>query len=141
LNSSYCWRTPVAQAQPFRELHQLLTELWVAIAGETGALFGRVEDEWSLEQIWYELPDPRSGGTPPPAGSWPEWLSWLTYLDADRYRLLPPVPSEMDASVRRTPDEAAVIVLLADPAAVDPVRFAQLHHGYRRAVAAGLRPD
>lgn len=131
LNSCYCRRDPVAAAEPFRELHRRLTELWVAIAGETGALFGRVEDEWSLEQIWSELSDPRSDATPPPRGSWPEWLSWLTYFDADRYRLLPPLPPALGADVRRTPGEAAVIVLLADPAAVDPVRFARLHHEYR----------
>ncbi|WP_233223667.1 hypothetical protein [Amycolatopsis sp. CA-128772] len=35
----------------------------MALAAETGALSGRVEDEWSLEQIRAELRDPRSGDT------------------------------------------------------------------------------
>ncbi|MFC3454829.1 hypothetical protein [Amycolatopsis speibonae] len=65
---------------------RLLTELWVTIAGETGALFGRAEDEWSLEQIWSELSDSRSGTFSPALESFPEWLSWWTYLDADGYR-------------------------------------------------------
>lgn len=140
LDAVYCVRTPVARAaEPFRQLHRLITELWVAIADETKALFGRVEDEWSLEQIWSELPAPTSDSTPPALGSWPDWLSWWTYFDADRYRLLEPFVPELGADVRRTPGEAAVIALLADPAAVDAVRFAQLHHEYRRAVAAALR--
>ncbi|HJP78825.1 MAG TPA: hypothetical protein VJ914_31415 [Pseudonocardiaceae bacterium] len=130
LDAVHCRRTPVAAAQPFRDLHHLLTELWVAIADETGALFGRVEDEWSLEQIWSELTDPASGPTPPPVGALPEWLSWSTYFDAPRYRRLPPLPGQGDATVRRTPGGAAVITLLTDPAAVDPVRFARLHHDY-----------
>ena len=139
LDSCYCLRTPVARAEPFRQLHRLLTELWIAIADETGALFGRVEDEWSLEQVWSELPDPLSGGTPPPWGSWPDWLSWWTYFDADHYRLLAPVTGELGADIRRSPGDAAVIALLTDPAAVDELRFARLNQEYRRAVAAGPR--
>lgn len=127
LNSSYCRRTPDARADPFRALHRLLTDLWVALADELGAAFGRVEDEWSLEQIWDELRDPRSGDTPPPAGSWPEWLSWSTYFAAELHQALPPVPAELGANVRRTPGGAAVIELSDDPAAVDPLRFARLH--------------
>ncbi|MEV6830656.1 hypothetical protein [Amycolatopsis sp. NPDC051102] len=127
LNSCYCRRSPDARADPFRALHRRLTELWVALADELGAVFGRVEDEWSLEQIWAELRDPRSDSTPPPPGAWPEWLSWSTYFDAGRFRALPPVPAELGARVRRTPGAAAVIELLDDPAAVDPVRFARLH--------------
>ncbi|WP_410672901.1 hypothetical protein [Amycolatopsis sp. cmx-4-68] len=67
-------------------------------------------------------------------------MGWSTYFDADRYRLLPPVTPELGTDIRRTPGEAAVLVLLTDPAAVDPVRFARLHHEYRRAAAAGPRP-
>ncbi|MFJ7217957.1 hypothetical protein [Amycolatopsis sp. NPDC098790] len=135
LNSVYCRRIPDARAEPFRHLHRLLTNLWEAIADETGALFGRVEDEWSLEQIWSGLPEPFSGDAPPPAGSWPDRLGWWTYFGADR--LLPPLPAELGA-VRRTRREAAVVVLLDDPAAVDPLRFARLHREYRRAVGSGL---
>ncbi|MBW4718349.1 hypothetical protein [Saccharothrix obliqua] len=132
LNSCHSWREPVAEAQPFRDLHRLLTELWVSIAGEFGAVFGRVEDEWSWEQIWAGLDDPYSYDVPPPPGSWPEWLSWTTYFGADRYRRLPPLP--MGPSVREMPDGAAVIALLDDPADVDPVRFARLHHAFRQAL-------
>ncbi|ANZ41642.1 hypothetical protein BBK82_42535 [Lentzea guizhouensis] len=136
LNSAHCRRTPTADAEPFRQLHRQLTGLWLTVATGLGAVFGRVEDEWSLEQIWSELPDSRMHVTPPPPGSSPDWLSWLTYFDADHHRRLAPVLAELNADVRRTSDGAAVIVLLGDPAAVDPVKFAQLHHEYRRAVAA-----
>ncbi|MFJ9779395.1 hypothetical protein ACIRSS_07415 [Amycolatopsis sp. NPDC101161] len=138
LDSVHCRREPDARAEPFRELHRRLTELWIAIADETGALFGRVEDEWSLEQIWSELPDPTLRATPPAPGSWPDWLSWSTYFGAERHRQLAPLPAELGAGVRRTRRGAAVIELLTDPAAVDPVRFARLHREYRRAVGAGL---
>jgi hypothetical protein len=56
---------------------ELITELWMAIAEATGALFGRFEDEWSIEQIWSELTDPLTAGSPP-VGALPEWLSWST---------------------------------------------------------------
>jgi hypothetical protein len=137
LDSCHCPRVPDERAQPFRELHRLLTELWTAIAGETGAVFGRVEDEWSVEQIWSQLSDPFSDAPPPPS-CWPEWLSWSTYFDADRYRLLPSLTANLGADVRRTPDGAAVIALLADPAAVDELRFERLHHEYRGAVGLAL---
>ncbi|MFK0248119.1 hypothetical protein ACIQUM_25795 [Amycolatopsis azurea] len=130
LDSCHCRRIPDARAEPFRELHRRLTELWTAIAGETGALFGRVEDEWSLEQIWSELPGPLPDVSAPPLGSWPDWLSWHTYFDAARYRMLPSLPAELD--VRRTPGGGAVIVLAADPAAADPLEFARLHRRYRQ---------
>ncbi|SEF37485.1 hypothetical protein SAMN05421837_11445 [Amycolatopsis pretoriensis] len=139
LDACYCRRTPDARAEPFRQLHRLLTELWITIADETGALFGRVEDEWSLEQIWNELPDPLAGNTPPAWGAWPDWLSWWTYFDADHHRLLAPVTAGLDADVRRSPGGATVIALLTDPAAVDEVRFARLNQEYRRAIAADLR--
>src|SRR4051794_13869393 len=51
LDSVHCRRVPDARAQPFRESHRQLTDLWVTLAGEMGAVFGRVEDEWSWEQI------------------------------------------------------------------------------------------
>ncbi|MEV4056284.1 hypothetical protein AB0J55_34205 [Amycolatopsis sp. NPDC049688] len=127
LDACYGRRTPDARAEPFRALHRRLTGLWVALADELGALFGRVEDEWSLEQIWDALRDPRSADVPPPPGAWPEWLSWSTYFDAGRGRALPPLPAELGAHVRRTPAGATVIELADDPAAVDPVRFARLH--------------
>jgi hypothetical protein len=135
LDAVNCRRIPDARAEPFRQLHRLLTDLWMAVAGELGAVFGRVEDEWSWEQILSDLVDPFSDAPPPP-GSWPGWLSWSTYFDSDRYRLLPPLPAELDARVRRTPDGAAVITLLTDPAAVDELRFARLHQTYRGAVGS-----
>lgn len=140
LDACYCSRTPGgAPAEAFRQLHRLLTELWIAIADETGALFGRIEDEWSLEQIWSELPDPLAWDAPPTRGSWPDWLSWWTYFEADHYRLLAPVTMGLGADIRRSPGGAAVIALLTDPGAVDELRFARLNQEYRRAVAAGLR--
>jgi hypothetical protein len=137
LDAVNCRRVPDARAQPFRELYRLLTELWVAVAEELGAVFGRVEDEWSWEQIWTTLCDPYSHAPPPP-GSWPEWLSWSTYFGAEHYRQLPPLPAELDADVRRTPGGAAVVTLLTDPAAVDELRFARLHQVYRRAIGHAL---
>ncbi|MGW5718487.1 hypothetical protein ACWEVP_20125 [Amycolatopsis sp. NPDC003865] len=140
LDACYCARTPGgARAEPFRRLHRLLTELWIAIADETGALFGRVEDEWSLEQIWSELPDPLAGDAPPARGAWPDWLSWWTYFAADHHRLPAPVTAELGADIRRSPGGAAVIALSTDPAAVDELRFARVNQAYRRTVAAGLR--
>ncbi|MFB9429448.1 hypothetical protein [Streptoalloteichus tenebrarius] len=130
LDSCHCWRSPGPQAQPFRRLHRLLTEPWIAIADETGAVFGRVEDELSWEQIRPEIADPDSDATPPPPGSWPEWLGWLTHLDTGRHSPLPPLPTALDATVHRTPGGAAVIALMTDLAAVDPARFAHLHHRY-----------
>lgn len=142
LDACYCPRTPAgAQAEPFRQLHRLLTELWIAIADGTGALFGRVEDEWSLEQIWSELPDPLAWNAPPARGAWPDWLSWWTYFDADHHRLLAPVTTRLGADIRRSPGGAAVIALLTDPAAVDELRFARLNQEYQQIVAAGLRRD
>ena len=73
LDSVHCRRVPDADAQPFRDLHRLLTDLWLALASATGASFGRVEDEWSVEQIRPELEDPFSD-TPTPPGTWPERL-------------------------------------------------------------------
>jgi hypothetical protein len=92
-----------------------------------------------LEQIWSELPDPLSGGTPLPRGSWPDWLSWWTHFDADHYRLLAPVTEGLGADILRSPGGAAVIALLTDPAAVDEVRFARLNQEYQRAVTDGPR--
>jgi hypothetical protein len=135
LDSVNCWSVPTPQAQPFRELHHRLTELWAAAAGETRALFGRVEDEWSIEQIWRALDDPVSDA-PQPAGAWPERLGWWTYFAAGHYR---PLPAALDASVRRTSDGGAVVGLLADPADADPVRFARLHDVYWREVGVSRR--
>ncbi|MBN9744213.1 hypothetical protein DMP23_24590 [Amycolatopsis sp. A1MSW2902] len=135
LDSVHSCREPSPRAQPFRDLHRLLTGLWLAVAARTGAFFGRVEDEWSLTQIWAELTDPLSDA-PPPVGVWPRRLGWWTYFDADRYRLLPTVPTALESSVRRIPEGAAVIELLTDPAAVDPVRFSDLHHDYWRGIRA-----
>jgi hypothetical protein len=137
LDSAHCWRRPVPQARPFRLLHHRLTGLWTAIASKFGALFGRVDDEWSLEQVWDSLADPGSDAAPP-SGQWPERLGWQTYFHADHHRLLTPLPAEFDVTVHRMPDGAAVIALLLDPAAVDEQAFAQLHTRYRQ--WTGQRP-
>jgi hypothetical protein len=62
----------------------------------------------------------------------------VDYFNADRYQQLPPLSAELDTDVRRTPDGAAVIALLTDPAAVDELRFAQLHQKYRHATSFAL---
>ncbi|MFD1050521.1 hypothetical protein ACFQ1S_35850, partial [Kibdelosporangium lantanae] len=105
-------REPVPAARPFRLLHRRITDLWVAVADSMGALFGRVEDEWSVEQIW-------SGETRP------EWLGWWTYFASP-----PTLPPELGATVRATPGGGVVVALLEDPAAVDPLWFAELHRRY-----------
>lgn len=108
------------------ESRELITELWVAIAEATGALFGRFEDEWSIEQIWSELTDPLTAGSPP-VSALPDWLSWSTYVDVERTEHLPPLPAALGADVRRTPSGASVITL---PGEIDAVRFARLHLAY-----------
>lgn len=137
LDSCHRRRVADARARPFRELHRRLTDLWVALAGEGGCGIrprrGRVVVGADLLRAGRPFPDA------PPPGSWPEWLSWATYFDSHRYGLLPPLSAELGGGVRPTPDGAAVITLLPDPAAVDVVRFARLHHEYRRAV--GLSSD
>lgn len=112
LDAVNTWREPVPAARPFRVLHRMITDLWVAVADSMGAVFGRVEDEWSIEQIW-------TGDTRP------EWLGWWTYFAAP-----PALPPELGATFRTTPGGGVVVALLDDPAAVDPVRFAELHRVY-----------
>lgn len=130
LDSCWTWRSPVPEAEPYRRLHGGLTDLWVAVAERTGALFGRVEDEWSLEQVHPSLPHPVSDAPPPP-GRRPDRMGWWTYVTAELYRRMPPLPPGIDATVRRTSSGAAVIALLDDPAAVDPLAFERFHLRHR----------
>jgi hypothetical protein len=54
-------------------------------------------------------------------------MGWWTYFDPGLRRLLPPLPEGIGATVRRTRGGGAVIGLLDDPAAVDPVAFEEIH--------------
>jgi len=112
LDSGNTWRLPTPEADPYRRLHRRLTDLWLAMAEEFGATVGLVQDEWSVEQVRH-LP--------------PRTLGWWTYLDAEHYERVPPLPPEAD--VRRTPRGAAVIALLDDPASVDVLAFERFHQG------------
>jgi hypothetical protein len=97
----------------------------VEVADDVGAGYGRVTDEWSVEELGEG--GPMSDDDVPP-GRLPPWLGWWTYLDADRARLLPPVPiPEVAEAVRATHSGAVVIALLADPAAIDIARYRSLH--------------
>jgi hypothetical protein len=91
-------------------LHARLTDLWVRWAGATGAVFGEVTEEWSLDSIWHLLPQPHRQG-PPENGFLPFPLGWWTYFDAGRFDRLEPLPDFLPAVVRRTPDGGAVIDL------------------------------
>lgn len=125
LDSCHTWRSPVAAADSFRRLHRQLTELWLAAAETFDAIFGRVEDEWSLEQIWHLLGTTYPDGPPPP-GRWPELMGWWTYLNAEYYRRLPPLPPDAEATVHHT-SAGVVIALLDDPASVDELAYERLH--------------
>ena len=59
-------RPPAPDAHEFRRLHRRLTELWLVLLDELGADFGRVDDEWSLEQVWHLIPKPVTMAPPPP---------------------------------------------------------------------------
>ncbi|MBB4674098.1 hypothetical protein [Crossiella cryophila] len=117
------WREPRPEADGYRLRHRGLTELWVELGERFDGLFGRVEDEWSLEQVWSLLPDPLGDDVPPP-GQWPHRLGWWTYFNAERADLLPNPP----AGLRLTPS-GAVLALLDDPAAVDALEFERIHLG------------
>lgn len=122
LDSVFCSRTPTPEADSFRDLHRRLTELWTEVAQQLNADCGRVLDEWSTEQIW------RRGvhDAVHPANGWPAELGWWTYLSPGQPR--PPAPlTEIEAHTRRLPNEAWLVTLLHDPAAVDPLRYEKLH--------------
>jgi hypothetical protein len=125
LTGSMGHRRPTPEADPFRRLHAQLTALWVEVADAVGAEYGRVTDDWSVEELGDSGPVSEDDIQP---GRLPSWLGWWTYLDADRTRRLPPLPvPEVAESVRATPSGAAVIALLDDPAAIDLARYRRLH--------------
>lgn len=122
LDSVFCHRRPVPAADTFRELHARLTGLWLDVAVRLHADFGRILDEWSTDQVWHL--DIHDGVHP--AGGWPAELGWWTYLGPDRR--LPPAPlPEIAARTRRLPNGALLVELLDDPAAVDPLRYQDIH--------------
>jgi hypothetical protein len=112
LDSVFCHRSPVPEADTFRELHARLTSLWLAAAQRLDADAGRILDEWSSEQVM--IP-----GRPPELG-------WWAYLGPGRH-LSAPLPPEAAARSRQLPNGALLIELLDDPAAADPLRYEEIH--------------
>lgn len=115
-----------AWAYEFPHLHQRLTTLWTRFAEATGAMFGRVDDEYSVEQIWHLLADPLQD-VPPAVGHLPFPMGWWNYFDAERVQHLPPLPASLRAVVHRTTSGGAVISLLDDHAAVDVLEYERIH--------------
>ncbi|GAA0623813.1 hypothetical protein GCM10010174_48730 [Kutzneria viridogrisea] len=107
-------------------LHPVVTELWLTTAERHGALFGRVSDEWSDEQVWRLLSDPL-GEQVPAVGRWPELLGWWTYFGAERAGALPPLPTGVPATVRPTAGGGAVLALLEEATALDELEFERVH--------------
>ncbi|MEV8503986.1 hypothetical protein AB0368_04030 [Actinoplanes sp. NPDC051475] len=128
LNAGFCHRRPAPEADAFREVHARLTGLWLDVAERLNADVGRVLDEWSTEQVWnlgiHEGIHP--------GGGWPAELGWWTYLGAGRHLPQSPLP-EVTARAYRLPNGALVVALLDDPAAVDPLRYADIHARWMRA--------
>lgn len=108
------YRQPVPEAAGFRELHARLTRLWLDVAVRLGATDGRVEDEWSREQV----------GDEPQVG-------WWRYLGPGRELPFPPTPEMRVSSV---PGGGRLVRLLDDPAAVDVLRYAEIHRRWRGSV-------
>jgi hypothetical protein len=129
LDAVFCRRRPAPEADPFRELHARLTSLWLDAAQRLDADAGRVCDEWSSEQAW------RAGvpATASSADGWPAELGWWTYLGPGR-NLSPPRLPEVAAGTRRLPNGALLIALLEDPAAVDPIHFADVLTRWNRSL-------
>jgi hypothetical protein len=130
LDSVFCYRRPAPEADTFRELHARLTGLWLDVAERLNADLGRIRilDEWSREQVWHLGIHDDSH----PAGGWPAELGWWTYLGPDP-RLPPPRLPEVAARTRRLPNGALLVSLLDDPAAVDELRYEDIHSRWLRA--------
>ncbi|GAB3189404.1 hypothetical protein FHX75_111227 [Micromonospora palomenae] len=127
LDACFAYRRPVPEADTFRELHGRLTSLWLDVAQRLNAHVGRVLDEWSSDQIWHRgIHDAVH-----PAGGWPAELGWWTYLGPD-HRLPPPPLLEVATHTRRLPNGALLVTLLDDPAAVDPLRYEDIHNRWLR---------
>lgn len=114
LDSVFTFREPVPEADGFRELHGRLTRLWLDVAERLGAEDGRVEDDWSWEQV----------GDEPQVG-------WWRYLGTGRELPFPPT-GEM--AVSALPGGARLVTLLDDPAAVDVPRYVRIHDRWRGSV-------
>lgn len=128
LDAVHCRRRPVPEADGFRDLHRRLTGLWLDVARDLNADRGRVLDEWSTDQVWaLGVHDAAH-----PVGGWPAELGWWTYLGPDDHRPPPPLP-EVAARSRRLANGGLLIALLDDPAAVDPLRYEDLHRRWLRA--------
>ncbi|MFJ8578391.1 hypothetical protein [Micromonospora sp. NPDC093277] len=67
-----------------------------------------------------------------PTGGWPAELGWWTYLRPGGH-LPPPQLPEVAARTRRLPNGALLVALLDDPAAVDPLRYEDIHRRWLRA--------
>lgn len=106
-------------------LHRVLTRLWTRVATTTGALFGHVHDEYSLDQIRPLLDDP-DRDDPPAVGELPVPIGWLTYFDAQRYAHLPPMPSPVRAVITRA-GTGTVVSVLDDPVLVDVREYERIH--------------
>jgi hypothetical protein len=127
LDACFCYRRAVPEAAAFRELHGRLTSLWLDVAQSLHADLGRVLDEWSTEQLdqgaLHDLPHP--------AGDWPAELGWWTYLGPGHRR--PPRLPAIAARTRLLPHGAQLVTLLDDPAAVDPLRYEDIHRRWLQA--------
>ncbi|MFI5930819.1 hypothetical protein [Actinoplanes sp. NPDC051494] len=115
LDSVFRPRRPGPGADGFREVHARLTDLWLTAAQRLGAGVGRVLDEWSSEQVWHLA-----------GGDWPAELGWLTYLGPGG-DLRTPLPPDVAARTRRLDGGALLVTLLDDPAAVDALRYEDIH--------------
>ncbi|PZG01172.1 hypothetical protein [Micromonospora endophytica] len=122
LDAAFCHRRPGPEANTFRQLHARLTSLWLDAAERLQADVGRILDEWSSEQVWHL----DIHHTSHPAGGWPAELGWWTYLGTDRQLPAAPLP-EIAVQARRLPNGALLVELLDDPAAVDPLRYQDIH--------------
>jgi hypothetical protein len=121
-----------ATADEFRGLYRQWTAMWVDAAESLGAVHGRIEDEWSAEEIWH-LTDVLDNSMVP--GVWPSWLGWSTYFGPALTQALPPLPMpEISRYVKPTPGGGQIITLLDDPAAVDVHRYWHLHKQWLAAV-------
>ncbi|WP_127502680.1 hypothetical protein [Actinoplanes solisilvae] len=86
----------------------------------------------SSEQAW----DSGTDHAVDPAGGWPAELGWSTYLGPGLGLPAPP-SAEIADRTRRLANGALLITLLDDPAAVDVLRYEEIHTVWGRFV----KPD
>jgi hypothetical protein len=115
-----CWtrRRPGPKADEFRAIHARLVALWLEAAVTLGARAGRIDDDWSWEQV-HDIPGIYQPAAP---GEWPRLLGWWTYLGPPA----PPPPAAVADRSAPVPGGGTVITLLDDPAAVDVLRYAEI---------------